>query len=212
MIFIYLIVGLSILTISLGYYYYYYHNLNQALKNPLTRKLKVVPFKFNFILVCIFLAASISIAFVNDNNYKNQINASEEKRLKNIFEDMDFPDTVTAKVYTEYNVYFSGLYIRDSRRVLCLREDTPLELLDYLDQINYDYELKTYSYNELLQFAQFIDDSTDDSDGVVSLSIDMIESKVILYVSDEDALLSLLGKYVSDGILEIEFSEPFVTQ
>ncbi len=204
----YLIVVLLAIITCLIYFYFYFYRMNKVIKNVNVNVLRFSPKIFNtiiFTVACVLLT-TLSITDVVATN--RELSILEKAIIEDQYIQADFPNEFIENTYRYNNSYFGGFYMKDDEYILCITDDSPQALIDYLDG-NITVQYVKYSYSELLQVEQII---AYDAIGNYHLSttfVDIENNFVFVGVTSLDINLENYSNYVDSNMVYIELTERY---
>jgi len=203
----YLEIGIAVVVL-IGSYFLYKKLYTEHLNHPSDAKRKYVDINIvrkGFIYTGILSA--IIIAFINMAIiYADQ--KEEATYLENyvsIYDQMTYPDEITNTIYTDYNLYFGGMYLDDGKTVLLIREDLPQSGIDYLISNDANYRFVKFNYHELLSTRIQVEKVLYQSQGFSAIGIDDINNQVFVELIVGTSIPKGIQEFIDLGILRVEF-------
>jgi hypothetical protein len=188
----------------------YNRRFNMSLAGSEKKNYKVSPSRFaTYILVfSLFLGLGISIYEVH--TLERYIMLAEDFTVENKYLKEDVLNSDVEYFFTEYNLYFGGTYFENEIVVLCIRDDAPNDLVDYLESHNRPYKYVKFNYSELLVLYQIVVRNSKDMEEVFGVTINEKNNKIEIYANDVNDINGVYQKYIEEGILEVKESEGLV--
>jgi hypothetical protein len=134
---------------------------------------------------------------------EREILLAEDYTVENRYLKEGFTNHYFEYTFNEYNQYFGGVYSNDGRNILCITEDSPIALIDYLDENNVLYTYVKYNYSELLVLSQVINNTAEEVHGFWGLGINEKDNRIVIYTSNSEDVLEYFRSYVDEGVLVI---------
>jgi len=209
---LYLIIIGAVITLSATYTVFYFHRFNEVISKKKTRLYQLTPSLF-FAILCVFsLIGILSNTIQKVYALEYECERLQDSVVENKYLTDGFPNQNFEYVYTNYNQFFGGGYSENGVLILCIRQDSPQELLDYLVGRNIPYVFVQNSYSDLLQLRQLIYYSSADIPGILVIGNDEKGNKIWIGTSNVELVTQMFQTYVDSGILEVEYTEGITYQ
>lgn len=202
----YILIIFSILS-SVMYTLFFFRRFNVSLHNKEKKLFRVSPSRFSAYILALFLAIGFVTSIYDVTSLKREKLLAEEYTVENIYLKEGFGNSNFEYIYTEFNLYFAGIYSSDGEFIVCITEGSPPDLLEYLNAKNIEYNYVEYSYSELLILHQLISRAAKDINGIHGLAINEKENKVFIYTSDVNDSIKKFQSYIDENILYVVESE-----
>jgi len=192
------------------YLYFYTRNMNNFTNNR-KKYIDINVFRISLVFIGIIWVSGFSVYSLV------QVNAQQEERTSyledyvSIYDQMTYTDERIYEIYTNYNLYFGGMYFDGPNTVLLIREDISQGGLDYLNSTGLDYHFVKYNYHELLSARIQIEKVIIQSEGWVEICIDDINNCVSLTIITDSTLPDDLNEFIESGILQISETDYPIT-
>lgn len=200
----YVIASAAWILLSVLYFFLYYHRFNNALENKSLGLYKVTPKAFILALAFIGLITSAAHSVINVYALENRVSELEAVIIENPYASGEFSDDELEYIYTYYNMYFGGYYLEGGNIILCIRQDAPQGLIEYIEGNQILHVFVEFNYSDLWQLHQTIVDSRIDGMGTCIINIDIKVNKVMIYTSEVDFVSNRFQMYIDEGILEVK--------
>ncbi|MGD9679391.1 MAG: hypothetical protein AB7V16_13705 [Vulcanibacillus sp.] len=189
----------------LGFLYFklYYWRLNQVLVKRKFHLFKFSPTTVFFALLLICVGTMSLLATTEVNTLTNQIEDLRTIEAINPYIDSYFPNQSYKYVYTHYNNNFAGYYREDGSQYLCITNDSPLELIDYLENNYIQYKLVNNSFSDLYLLYQMILNRMIEIPSQYSLEIDIKSNSVQIGVPDLNFDTSEIQNYLDNHMITL---------
>jgi len=112
-----------------------------------------------------------------------------------------YPNAVIAEVYLKYNEFYSGYYLFEGNLYLCVTDLSVEDLVEY-ESNNTIFVEVAFSYNELYSVYTIMGNNMEKY-GINTVSLDMSENSVIIYMSEEQETDPQLNHYEEIGLIII---------
>ncbi|MBU1094667.1 MAG: hypothetical protein KKH01_09440 [Firmicutes bacterium] len=201
----YIIVLVVLIFIISVYTILYYRRFNKALTTRQVKLYKLTPSVFMLSLLIITLVVGFTSSITSVYALEKKVAELENIEITNIYLNEGFPNADFEYIYTYYNQFFGGGYSENGSMVVCIRDDSPQDLLDYLDDKNVSYTFVKNNFSDLLQLHQLIVDSRLDIDVNMIITNNEKENKVVIITSDVESITEMFQTYVDSGILEVSY-------
>jgi hypothetical protein len=197
-IFIVVIIVFGLLSAS--YWWFYYKRLSLSLKNKNVRSLRFSPLLMTMLLALISLGVITTDTYVYAVSLENKIIEIDDE-----YENVEFSNDYIREIYIENNIYFAGYFYQDDVLVLCLKEDTPLTLIQKAKDYNQEVRLVEHNYNDLLAIYRIVANERVNlySEESMTVYIDFKENTVVVGTDEPDKYLDVYSVYISEGLLKI---------
>jgi hypothetical protein len=196
--------------IAVCYTLTYYRRFNVALNDKSKKLYKVSPTIFISFLMVFFLSIGFMTSIYDLIMLEKEKVLAQEYMITNRYLKEGFGNVYAEYVFVEYNLYFAGTYISDDEVIICIRSDSPQELVEYLDDNSANYIKVQYNYSDLLLLKQMLIRSESDIENVYGVGIDESINKVVIYTSNVDYVTEYYSDYIDENILHIRESAEIV--
>lgn len=200
-----LVLLVSVPVLSCIYLVFYYLKYNKVLGNRSIKIYKTTPGKFATYVSVFALILSLGNSVIIVNALEKRIVELKEYTNINRYLKEDFSSERIRYVFENYNLYFGGTYIDDGKTLICLRNDAPDELLEYMDLNDLSYVFVRNNYSDLVQLNQLIVSSMSNVEGYYFIGIDEKENKIIIYTTQTDDVENMFQTYINEEILEVRY-------
>lgn len=200
-----LIVALVVCVFSLVYFVYllfYTKNMNKISKNR-RKYIDINAFRTGIVIIGLICITGYSIYSFEKVNALGVEQSSYINDYVSVYDQMTYNDERILEIYTTYNIYFGGMYLDGSNTVLLIREDIPLDGLNYLNSSGLEYQLVKFNYHELLSARIQIEKVVFQTGDFISVGIDDIDNCVLLTVATGTSLPEDLSEFIESGILQV---------
>jgi len=184
------------------YQYIYIKHINNFDKRP-KRLIDINTVRRGVLIAGIICVSGIAIHSLIQVNAQQDDEISYLDNYISKYDQMTYTDDRIYEIYTNYNIYFSGIYLENSTKVLLIREDIPQDGLDYLQISNLSYQLVEYNYHELLSARIQIGKTLHNLDGFVAIYTDEISNCIRVEVITNSVLPSALDEFIESEILQV---------
>lgn len=199
----YVVASIAWILLSGLYVFLYYHRFNNSLVKKTVGIYKVTPKVFILALAFIGLISSGVNSVINVYALENRVSELEEVIIENPYATGEFSNDELEYIYTYYNMYFGGYYFEGGSTIVCIRQDAPQELIEYMEINQVLHVFVEFNYSDLWQLHQTIVDSRIDGMGLCVINIDIKTNKVIIDTSEVDFVTNRFQMYIDEGILEV---------
>lgn len=202
----YIIIIIAVLSCVM-YMLIYFRRFNVSLHNNEKKLFRISPSRFSAYILTLCLLVGFVSSIYDVTSLKREKLLAEEYTVENIYLKEGFSNRNIEYVFTDFNLYFAGIYSSNDEIILCITEDSPPVLLEYLDNKNIKYTYVKHNYSELLVLYQLIIVSARDINGIHGLGINEKENKVIIYTSNIEDAIEKFQSYIDEDILDVVESE-----
>lgn len=191
------------------YQYLYTRNMNNF-KTKHKKYIDINAFRKGLLLISLVCVSSFSIYSLA------QVNANQNEDLfiwegyVSVYDQMTFRDERILEIYTNFNLYFGGMYLDDSSTILLIRNDIPQDGINYLESTNLEYQLVKYNYHELLSARIQIEKILYHYEGLASIATDEINNRVHVEVIIGTILPDDLSGFIESDILQVSEVDHYV--
>lgn len=188
----------------------YYRRFNISLTDNYKKIYRISPKRFTIYILIATLILGFGFSIYDVYRYERNIMLVEEYTVENRYLKDGTLSSNVEYVFTEYNLYFGGTYFEDDRTVICIRDDSPQDLVSYLENRNIPFEYVEYNYSELLILKQLIIRNSKDTKNIIGVAVDEKTNKVVIYTDDLDEINSRYQNYINEGVLVVKESANLV--
>lgn len=200
----------TLIVITIVFTFAYYRRFNVSIKNDEKKLYKLSPSKFALFALLFTLLIGYSFSMYDNNVLRKERLLLEDHLVRNIYLEEGVLSGNQKYILEEYNLYFGGTYSQNDIIVICIREDAPIALIDYLNSNNVPYALVKHNYSDLLSLKQLIIVESKDLDVIIGVGINEMTNKVTITALDENAVKSVYQNYIDEDMLEVKESEGIV--
>lgn len=201
----FLILIIAVIIIGSVYTILYYRRFNKVVNDINVSLYKLTPSILTLSLVFVALVSGLTYSFVDVNALEKRVAELEEIVVESQYSDELFMNSDLEFIYTSFNLYFGGHYYEDGNIIICVRDDAPQELIDYIEDNNIQFELVKFNYSDLLQLNQMIVNLRTDDTGIMIVYIDIKLNKVVISTNNIATLIEKFQAYIDEGVLEIRY-------
>lgn len=188
------------------YQYFYTRHMNRFGKTR--RKLMDInAFRIVIVVVGLLAISGYVITNLTIANAKTNDNLNYYDNYISNYDLMTYSNPYIKEIYTDYNLYFGGMYLDNGQKILLIRKDIPEDGLNILIDNNISYKLVNFNYHELLSARIQIEKVLYNYDGVALIYTDEINNHVVVTLLDGTPVAKDLDGFIQSGILRIEYTD-----
>jgi len=170
----------------------------------------ISPQRLSVLLLIVSLATGFALSVFDVYQCEQDRSSDEETIVVNRYLVESAMDSNIEYVFTQYQLVFGGSYFDHDRITICITDDAPQDLVDYLVDNSIPFEYVERSYSELLSLMQMIIRDSTNIEGMVGVGIDEKMNSVVIHTNDPDRIPDSYQNYLADGVIQVVESEDLV--
>jgi len=188
----------------------YNNRLKISLSTNGKKVFRVSPGSFTRYILILSLFLGFSISIYDVYKLERQILSVENYTVENKYLKEEVLNSDVEFVFTEYNLYFGGAYYENDVVIICITDDAPDDLVDYLVTHNRPFEYVKHNYSEILILYQIVVRNSKDMEEIFGVAINEKTNKVVIYTSNMSDVTNVYQRYIDENVLEVKESDNLV--
>jgi hypothetical protein len=199
-----------VILICIIYKLIYNNRLKISLSSNDKKVFRVSPGRFTLYILILSLILGFGTSIYDVYKLERQILSVEDYTVENKYLKEEVLNSDVEFVFTEYNLYFGGAYYENDVVIICITDDAPDDLVDYLVTRNRPFEYVKYNYSEILILYQIVVRNSKDMEEIFGVAINEKTNKVVIYTSNMSDVTNVYQRYIDENALEVKESDNLV--
>jgi len=189
------------------YQFIYNKKINKMLHTRGRKPRLIEPLQFLQLFLFISICIISAFLYVNNVVLNKEIIRKDDQIEQIRYNEIErnFPKSIMQYVYMNYNNFYGGFHTSDLGYVICIKENSPQELIDLIENSNTLWEYVLYSYSELSTVMDILRaDNTHFN--IMTFFINYKTNSVEVSIHVGNTIDPRMQGYVDCGIITIEWT------